>query len=276
MAIHSSDTENQHSFMVQNMHFSDLNPVRCGWHQRGQSGFWGPSMHDYYNLHYVLSGKGEFTCAGQTVKLEKHSMFPMRPGVVVKHEADEKDPWLYAWISFDGNAAEQLLESAGFTGNVNTVCCPELYSIFEDIRQYNDGKEYSSMNLCAKLYSIFDKLSSTGQTGNYETPVAQYCIKAADYIHANYSAHITIEGISKNLGIDRRYFSRIFTRNMGVSPQKYLVDYRLEKAKTLLESGSYSVSEVAISVGYDDIFAFSKIFKKKYGIPPSKCSSHRV
>jgi AraC-like DNA-binding protein len=50
------------------------------------------------------------------------------------------------------------------------------------------------------------------------------------------------------------------------------VDYRLEKAKYLLTSGEYSVSEVASSVGYDDIFAFSKIFKKKYGIPPSKCN----
>ncbi len=275
MAIHSCDTENQHSFMVQNMHFSDLNPVRCGWHQRQSGGFWGPSMHDYYNLHYVLSGKGEYTCGGQTVKLEKHHMFLMRPGVVIKHQADDDEPWLYAWISFDGQAAEQLMVSSGFGDDTHTLCAPELYGIFEDIRRYSEEKEYSATNLCAKLYTIVDRLSSTCQTGNYETPVSQYCIKAADYIHANYSSHITIEGISKNLGIDRRYFSRIFTRNMGVSPQKYLVDYRLERAKTLLITGTYSVSEVAISVGYDDIFAFSKIFKKKYGIPPSKCTSHR-
>jgi AraC-like DNA-binding protein len=113
---------------------------------------------------------------------------------------------------------------------------------------------------------------SINQIQSSENPVSQYCIKAADYIQANYQSHITIDGIAKNLGIDRRYFSRIFTKYIGVSPQKYLVDYRLEKAKMLMSTGAYSVSEVAASVGYDDIFAFSKIFKKKYGVPPSKCN----
>ncbi len=270
MAVSSNDTQKQFPFLVKNMHFNDLNPVKCGWHQRKPGGFWGPSVHTYYNLHYVLSGKGEYTFKDKTYKLEKNHIFLIKPNMVIKQQADMDDPWAYSWISFEGSFSEELLSECGFGDGVYTMYCPELYNLFDEFRHIPHDKEISAIFLNAKLYTIIDRLMSLNNVKTYENPVSQYCIKAADYIQANYQSHITIDGIAKNLGIDRRYFSRIFTKHIGVSPQKYLVDYRLDKAKYLITSGDYSVSEVASSVGYDDIFAFSKIFKKKYGVPPSK------
>lgn len=272
MVIHSSDTENEYAFWVKNMHLTDINPVRCGWHKRQGGGFWGPSVPDCFNLHYVLSGKGSFTCKGTTVNLEKQHLFLTRPEIVIKQEADMEDPWLYSWISFEGESAASFLEACGFTQDCHTMYCPELYGVFDDIRRLNLHDEVPATYLCAQIFTIFDRLLRKNSTDNHDNPASQYCVKAVDYIRANYSSRITIEGISKNLGIDRRYFSRIFTRHAGVSPQRYLVDYRLERAKSLLSTGAYTVGEVATSVGYDDIFAFSKIFKKKYGVSPSKYS----
>lgn len=273
MAICSNDIQNMASFLVKNMHFNDLNPVKCGWHQRKPGGFWGPSAHEYYNLHYVLSGKGTYTVNGKTYKLEKYHIFFIKPDMIIKQQADMDDPWLYSWISFESNIAEELLAMCGVDNDTYALYCPELYGIFDEFRHIPAGKEVSAITLNAKIYAILERLMAQNVPQTHENPVSQYCIKAADYIQANYQSHITIDGIAKNLGIDRRYFSRIFTKYIGVSPQKYLVDYRLEKANYLLSTGEYSVSEVAVSVGYDDIFAFSKIFKKKYGYPPSKCNA---
>ena len=275
MAIKSNDIQKQYSFLVKNMHFKEINPVKCGWHQRKPGGFWGPSVHSYYSLHYVVSGKGEYTVKDKTYKLEKNHMFLIKPDVVIKHQAECEDPWVYSWISFEGDKVEELFNLCGLGDDVFTVYCPELYGVFDEFRHIPVDKELSAIFLNAKLYAVIDRLMVVNNVQKYENPVSQYCIKAADYIQANYQSHITIDGIAKNLGIDRRYFSRIFTKYIGVSPQKYLVDYRLEKAKYLLMTGEYSVSEVAVSVGYDDIFAFSKIFKKKYGISPSKCNAAR-
>ncbi|MBR5314053.1 MAG: AraC family transcriptional regulator [Clostridia bacterium] len=272
MAVHSNDMQGYCAFFVKNMHFTDINPIKCGWHQRIPGGFWGPSVHTNYNLHYVLSGKGEYTVEGKTYKLEKHHMFLIKPDTVIKIQADKDDPWLYSWISFEGAVAEELFSSCGFTDGNYSMYCPEFFGIFDDIRAIPEGKTVTPVYLNSKLYTVIDRLMSINQIQSSENPVSQYCIKAADYIQANYQSHITIDGIAKNLGIDRRYFSRIFTKYIGVSPQRYLVDYRLEKAKMLMSTGAYSVSEVAASVGYDDIFAFSKIFKKKYGVSPSKCN----
>jgi AraC-like DNA-binding protein len=58
--------------------------------------------------------------------------------------------------------------------------------------------------------------------------------------------------------------------NMGKSPIDYLTEYRINEACKLLRSGSLSIAEVAVSVGFFDQFYFSRVFKKSQGMPPSK------
>lgn len=267
--IHTNDTQRQYLFTVKNLHLNDVNPVKCGWHKRDPEGSWGPYIHTHYSFHYVLSGKGEYTVGGKTYLLEKNSLFLIRPNEVVKYKADKDDPWIYSWISFSGQAVDSLLEECGLTGDVYTIHCQDLYGTFDEFRHIVN-KDVSAAYLNSRIYGVIDRLQAINTKQSDEKPVSRYCSRAVDFIQANYQSHITIDGISKDLGIDRRYFSRIFTQYIGVSPQKYLVDYRLERARSLLAVGAYSVYEVAISVGYDDVFAFSKIFKKKYGVSPSK------
>ena len=65
--------------------------------------------------------------------------------------------------------------------------------------------------------------------------------------------------------------SKIFKAETGDTPIRYLINIRLEKAKELLENGwEGSIQEVAMEVGYDDAYHFSKLFKKRYGVSPSK------
>jgi AraC-like DNA-binding protein len=128
----------------------------------------------------------------------------------------------------------------------------------------------SEIFLCSKIYELFSYLHEEfnptlkGSTGNL------YSKRAKDYIMANYANHISVENIANMLGIDRRYLCRVFSKNIGETPQNFLVNYRLEKAAVLLTKHSYSVGEAARSTGYDDIYNFSKMFKRKYGVPPSR------
>ena len=67
------------------------------------------------------------------------------------------------------------------------------------------------------------------------------------------------------------YISKIFKSETGDTPIRHLINIRLEKAKELLENGyKGSIQEVAASVGYDDAYHFSKLFKKHYGVSPSQ------
>ena len=68
---------------------------------------------------------------------------------------------------------------------------------------------------------------------------------------------------------ERTYFSNIFTKKMGCSPKQFLMKYRMEQAQKLLSRG-YSVTTTAISVGYSDVYTFSKMFKQQFGQSPSR------
>ena len=58
-----------------------------------------------------------------------------------------------------------------------------------------------------------------------------------------------------------------------MNPKEYVLRERITHAKSILESGDYdSISEIALSVGYNDALYFSKAFKKFYGFSPSKTS----
>lgn len=81
-------------FLVDNMHLPGLNPINCGWHQRQSRRRFGPGVRDHYILHYVLSGKGVYTCEGETYPVGRQEVFLIRPGERICYEADAHTPGL--------------------------------------------------------------------------------------------------------------------------------------------------------------------------------------
>lgn len=94
--------------------------------------------------------------------------------------------------------------------------------------------------------------------------------EALRYIEANYAHSVNIQVIADHLNIERTYLYRLFKDITGVSPQEYLLDYRIRRACSLLKETDLPVSDIARSVGYGDALYFSRLFKQKKGSPPSE------
>lgn len=90
------------------------------------------------------------------------------------------------------------------------------------------------------------------------------------YMNDNYMKEISLDKISRNMYLSPVYISKIFKEEMGDSPINYLIKIRLSKALELLDTQNITVKAAAKSVGYDDAYHFSKLFKKYYGSSPSK------
>ena len=92
-----------------------------------------------------------------------------------------------------------------------------------------------------------------------------------DYFEDHYSEKISLDQIAENMYLSPFYISKIFKSETGDTPIRHLINIRLEKARERLAGGyAGSIQEVAASVGYDDAYHFSKLFKKRYGISPSQ------
>lgn len=92
-----------------------------------------------------------------------------------------------------------------------------------------------------------------------------------NYFEDHYCEKISLEQMAENMYLSPFYLSKIFKSETGDTPIRHLINIRLEKARERLAGGDAgSIQEVAASVGYDDAYHFSKLFKKRYGISPSQ------
>ncbi|MBE6651718.1 MAG: helix-turn-helix transcriptional regulator [Ruminococcaceae bacterium] len=96
-------------------------------------------------------------------------------------------------------------------------------------------------------------------------------LPAVDYIHENYTNEIiSISELAKMCNITPEYFRKIFKGCYGTSPVKYINNLKISRARELIETGMYSITEAAHMSGYCDMSHFSREFKKAEGIPPSE------
>ena len=212
-------------------------------------------------LHYVVRGKGIFRRGKREYTLQAGEIFVIRPGEVTYYEADMRDPWEY--MGPDLTARRPLRRCWS-----RTCCaCPARCKIFSRIAGCGDmpAKEW---RICAQLYELFAELDAArgpaqGHGGNY---VGQ----AVNYIKSNYSQPMRVQDIAAGLGLNRSYFCRLFRQQTGLSPQEYIVSCRLAKAAQFMTEHGMSQEEAARQAGYPDVFSFSRMFRRKYGMPPGR------
>ncbi|WP_202077917.1 response regulator transcription factor [Caldalkalibacillus salinus] len=94
--------------------------------------------------------------------------------------------------------------------------------------------------------------------------------KAKLYIEEHYNEEMTLDSVSKYINLSPYYFSKIFKEAFQMNFIDYLTHIRIEKAKSLMASSSYSLKEICYEVGYRDPNYFSRVFKKSEGITPSE------
>jgi len=93
--------------------------------------------------------------------------------------------------------------------------------------------------------------------------------QALQYIHENYAIQLSVSKIAEEFGVERRRFAYLFEQHTGMNPSAYLTEYRLRRAKDLLQYDDATVAEIAECVGYADCFYFSRVFKKCTGVSPT-------
>lgn len=96
----------------------------------------------------------------------------------------------------------------------------------------------------------------------------QIILAATDYIAKNYNKRITNEDLAQIAGVSTIYFRKLFTEIVGVSPINYVQNVKVQKAKEMLFSDYSSITDIALSLGYQNIYDFSRAFKKNTGLSP--------
>jgi AraC-like DNA-binding protein len=249
---------------------SPLALYHCGHEKCKPSHSYGPAVRPHYLIHYILHGKGKYYVNDSTYSLKEGDGFLITPGITTLYCADEEDPWEYCWIGFDGYDVNAVLQSCGlsygsliFTDLSNGLFKKSLLSL---IHNFTEGRG-NELAYIGQLYLCFSYICRPkDKTSNYIYKA--HMAKALEYIQHNYSYDIKISDMAKYLSIDRTYLYKLFLSYKKISPQQYLINYRLSIAQNLLKESDLSVTEIAYSCGFKDASSFNKHFKNHLNITP--------
>lgn len=92
--------------------------------------------------------------------------------------------------------------------------------------------------------------------------------KATDYLHENAFTNLQLDAVSRTCGLSKFHLLRVFKAVYGLTPQQYVSSLRLAKARQLLATTNWSIQEIAVTLGFSELPAFTRFFKKQCGISP--------
>lgn len=256
----------QNHILLLNMGLGAVVPVLCGEHFCEPSHAFGPFRREYYLLHFVVEGCGIYSCGGEDYPVGPGQMFVIRPDEMTFYRADEQNPWHYIWVGF--RVSDPLEQDVRELLKQNVFTVPNARRIFSDIAASGQLHASRELFVCGKIYELLSMLLES--SGQQQIDLSNYVMRAKDYVEANYISDLSVQGIANYLGLSRSYFSAIFKKSEGVSPQEFIVDLRLRKAAELISERGYRPGEAAAACGYTDVFNFSKMFKRKFGVPPGR------
>ena len=140
----------------------------------------------------------------------------------------------------------------------------ELYSTWE---KNQNGFVFECKSILYKILSRIEKETSTRNLSKSNEKFHE----AIEYIHENFTdKSLTVDFLADMCAMSDTYFRRLFMKNFNTTPLKYINNLKLERAKELLRSGYFTVSEVSEECGFDTVHYFCLFIKKETGLTPSQ------
>ncbi|ELC8341684.1 AraC family transcriptional regulator [Clostridium perfringens] len=234
-------------------------------------------------IHYVTKGYGTFKFNGKVFNLKQGDIFILLKGMQVEYVASIDDPWEYYWIGFSGSNANEYLNRTSITKSCVANCeenskIPQIIlNMCEISKTYNPSRSDDILllkELYSLLYALIEEFPKPFEYKDKE--LHTYIQDALNFINSNYMHSITVQEIADYVNLSRSYLYKMFIKNLGISPQRYLINLRMYKATLLLKGTKLPIGEVASSVGYSDSLLFSKTFSKHFSMSPLNYRNNQV
>ena len=234
-----------------------------------------PHWHEHIEILYVLSGEGKFFCnakasdaqSGETVFINSGELHSFAADKVTEYICIIINPSLFSYVNY-GNV---ILKSKIPKDSVVTKCISRIYD------EYEKGDSCSNLIIMGEtclLMAHLVKNYTEKQLSRYEYDTRIARLKKVnmilDYIHEHYSEPITTSMLARINHFSESHMCRIFKDAVGVTVTDYINGYRTDKAAMLLKNTNESVSDIAESVGFDNLNYFDRVFKKYKGLPPKE------
>ena len=234
------------------------------------------NAYDSFLLMYVLRGQlyaeeegtGYNAPAGSTVLLDCYN----------RHRYCAVMPTEFVYIHFDGNNARAFYEEISRNRSRvfrNTYFKKQSEKLLQLCASIKNGEMPSEGEISVLIHTVLCELceESAAEYAFRYSPVVRRLLR---YIDENYSSKISIPALAGECNLSTQHMSRLFRKEIGISPYAYILEKRMSTARELLAFSDCTIEEAAERVGYSSPVNFANAFKKRYNITPGKFRSEQT
>lgn len=249
-------------------------------------------FHNVYELYLVVTPGAEMWVGNKQYLLAPHDLLLLGTNDLhrsIIHDRTNYERYILYfnpfYIASMNTGATNLLESyvrfrAGGTHRINlgsekaaqlTAMLQELDQLLKETGFATDVKMRIQLALILiGLEALTRPAASRGENPELSPPGYPLLKPVLDYVDAHYPEELGTEETGRLFGFNRHQLNELFRNMTGLSFHQYLVQYRIVKAKELLETGSVSTTEACLESGFRDYSHFIRTFKELVGMPPGK------
>lgn len=223
---------------------------------------------DYLFMHF--HDPVQVSIDGELREVPADTFFIWTPGA--RHHFGHPDkPWKHSWVHCAGDAIATGIASGDLplgqplmlpNASLTDRC---LRSIYAEIQAHSEPDSLILAHFFAIWIRELQRVVSPGQE---IMRVPKKFLAVTRYIEENLAQPITLKALAVRANLSVSQFSLEFKRHFGTSPIDYVLSQRLGQATYFLRDHNLTISEVALKIGFNDPFHFSRQFKKCHGISP--------
>ena len=239
--------------------------------------------HEHYEFEYILEG-GMINCInGTRIIMEPGEFYLLSPNDY--HEVTPKKDGvhklsMFFYLPATDSAIKQFLESntCPVVGTIPEVDRPMFEALFRQIYETENYRvfEHTDTVSLSALLALHIAYRSAPYSPAGKKMSTDYIQTALRYILSHYQEPLSLDSVSKILGLTPSYFCNLFSSQMKVSFLDYLADVRIQKATNLLIfEPRKSITQIALEVGFDSYSSFYRYFLRIVGVSPKEFRKQR-
>jgi AraC-like DNA-binding protein len=225
--------------------------------------FWDTSMTNWSDtdLWYVSRGSGEIKTPHGSFPLYRGECFFLKGNErYIASQNPEATLHVYA-VHFESDPKWNFSRIQARDADFLDTICKRIIEHWQ-----NDDNDDAALWLRAAFCELENSTGNSASVPNTKLRISEAVKKASERNFIN----VSVEDMAGWFGSSREHFSRVFINEKGVSAQDFILSRRIAMACSLLLSTNYTVSIISDRLGYSDVSFFSRQFKKKMKISPSR------
>ncbi|MBU5481887.1 AraC family transcriptional regulator [Blautia sp. MSJ-19] len=264
------------------MHIADFKAGPIPWH-----------WHEEIEFGYVLNGQIEITLANRTYIVQKNhgyftnsnvlSRFSKATDTVLAHTHLFHPIFLSGHFKsiFETKYLDPVIHNKNIDALIFTGKTPNQQKILQKLRQasalqHQENVEFQTRNLFSELWLLLLEEIKEQPTHTVNFQNQERVQNMLTFIHAHYSEKLTLNDIAAAASVSTRECIRCFRNTIRQTPLEYVMEYRLNMAKRLLDDTEISITEVSYHCGFSSNAYFGKIFREKCGMTPLQYRNRNI